>query len=175
MTGGCWWSRDIAAVHQQHFFSFQLALPNGRAEEKKFVEDSAAQPLIKRKVYFSFIEGWLLKERNENLEFEKWKIWVKWMKQKRAATQIHQLLMNLGGGQQHNPLNHQHQSQSNNQFNQRHLIDWVWFVNWLVDWVDWVVVAGPYFHSINCFDLAPFPFHQNKQLISFQGYFNSTW
>ena len=29
-------------------------------------------PLIKRKVYFSFIEGWLLKERNENLEM-KWK------------------------------------------------------------------------------------------------------
>ena len=42
MTGGCWWSRDIAAAQQQHFFSFQLVLPNGRAEEKKFVEGSAA-------------------------------------------------------------------------------------------------------------------------------------
>ena len=31
-----------AAAQQQHFFSFQLVLPNGRAEEKKFVEGSAA-------------------------------------------------------------------------------------------------------------------------------------
>ena len=35
----------IAAAQQQHFFSFQLVLPNGRAEEKKFVEGSAARPV----------------------------------------------------------------------------------------------------------------------------------
>ena len=66
-------------------------------------------------------------------------------KRRKGANQIN--FVDLWGGQQHNPFNHQHQSQSNNQFNQRHLIDWVWFVNWFVDWVDWVVVAGPYFHS----------------------------
>ena len=69
MTGGCWWSRDIAAVHQQHFFSFQLALPNGRAEEKKFVEDSAARPVCRMKklmklIYEWSMKGWLFRNLN---------------------------------------------------------------------------------------------------------------
>jgi len=53
MTGGCWWSRDIAAAQQQHFFSFQLVLPNGRAEEKKFVEGSAAVSVIWKSLIFN--------------------------------------------------------------------------------------------------------------------------
>ena len=85
MTGGCWWSRDIAAVHQQHFFSFQLALPNGRAEEKKFVEDSAAQPVCRMKklmelIYEWSMKGWIgqLNKQSEikSNEFHNWFIWL---------------------------------------------------------------------------------------------------
>ena len=64
---------------QFHFFSLW-------EWEKKLRIDwnwmaAAPQPLIKRKVNFSFIEGWLLKERNENLWFE----WSEWSKGRRPA------------------------------------------------------------------------------------------
>ena len=38
-----WTAEDeLAARHQQHFFSFRPALPNGPDEEKKFVAAGAA-------------------------------------------------------------------------------------------------------------------------------------